>query len=288
MSVRSLACIIAIGFACTPMLHAQNSVAWKFEVGQVFEAERVASEKQVVELKGKQFKQDRHSTWYIRLEVKEKKDDDFLLTATLMKVEHKLTGAADTELVDPKLPEKMKGSTFILQVSPRGRIANMQGYDDFLNRLAEKDKARLKALRVTFPEPTLKEAFADLFGPLPGKDADWQREFVEPIPHFGALRSTAKYQHVGGKKGVERIDYAIETKYQLPKEEPMVLFRIVKGSIETEKAEGRITFDAGNKAIIHERTMRLRGTLTIEATEKKQSLEFRSENQVKVRVKLAR
>lgn len=281
--------LIACLFLAGPAL-AQTALVWKFTKGQVYEVERKTAQKQAVEIKGKEFKQERQSTWHVRLEVMEAQAEGFRIAAVLTAVEHRLAGAGATEMIDPRLAEKMQGSTFKLLVSPHGRVLELKGHEEFLNRLAQNDAARVKALRVTFPEDMVREVFADLFGPLPEKkvavgDA-WERSYVEPIPHFGALRSTVHYVYEGRAKEEDRIDYTIRTMYVLPKSEMMVLFRVVKGSIQSEKARGTILLDAAAGHLVeHERTMLLRGTLTIESMDRQQPLEFTSANEVKIRIK---
>jgi hypothetical protein len=291
MTTSHLTYILAICLLFVASAPAPTSLLWKFEKGQVFEVERTASQKQTVEINGKQFKQQRQSAWHVRLEVKEKQAANVVVLALLTKVEHHLTDGADTERIDLKLHEKMQGSSFTLTVTPDGQLVQLLGYEDFLKRVAGMDKARLKALRVTFPESVLKEALADLFGPLPrssvAKGDAWQREYVEPIPHFGALRSTASYTYEGQAKKHERIAYTIQTKYEAPpKDDKMAPFRIVKGRIITDKAKGIIVFDqAAGRIVEHERTVLRRGTLTIEAIDREQPLEFCSEDEVKIRLK---
>ena len=274
--------VVCLYFAWTAP--AQTSLVWKFEKGQVYEAERITSQKQIVTLKGKQFKQQRGSTWQVRLVVKDKQADTFVVAATLTKVEHQLTGGSDAEVIDQKIQEKMQGGTFILDVTPSGKIAKLQGYDEFLKRIGGENNGRLKALQVTLPESAFQENFADLFGPLPPQGDSWKREYVEPIPHFGALRSTASYTQQG-----DRIDYTIQTKYETPpKDDKNLLFRIVKGSIDSDQANGTIVFDSAKGHLVgHDRSMTLRGTLTIEKMERQQPLEFICENVVKIRLRRA-
>jgi len=291
MNTSHLTYILAACLLFVTSAPAQTALLWKFEKGQVFDVERAASQKQTVQINGKQFKQHGQSAWHVRLEVKKKQAANFVVLALLTKVEHYMTGGADTETIDPKLHEKMQGSSFTLTVTPNGRIVQLQGYEDFLRRVAGMDKARLKALRVTLPESALREALVDLFGPLPqrsvAKGDVWQRGYVEPILHFGALRSTASYTYEGQSKDRERIAYTIQTNYEAPpKDDKMAPFRIVKGRIESDKATGTIAFDkAAGRLVEHDRTMLLRGTLTIEVMDRQQPLEFSSVNEVKIRVK---
>src|SRR5204863_9698424 len=108
-----------------------------------------------------------------------------------------------------------------------------------------------------------------------------ERTYVEPISYFGSLRASVRYTYEP-----ERIAYTVQTKYELPKPDLTGLFRIVKGDIQAEKARGSFTFDAtAGHLVTHERTMLLRGKLTVEANNRQQALEFSSENEVKIRVK---
>jgi hypothetical protein len=287
MSIRL---VIPIMLLCAATASAQTALAWKFEKGQVYEVERMAAQKQTVELKGKQFATKSSSTWHVRLEVKEKRDDRFAIEATLTRVQQE---SSDANAIDLKLAEKMQGSVFTLEVATDGRILAMQGYEDFLKRLADTDRDRQKAVRVTFPEAAIKDMLADLFGPLPArrvaKGDTWEREYVEPIPHFGSFRSTASYTYQGPEGGTDRIAYTIRTKYAPPAKDERALFQIVKGSIDADKAAGKIVFDsAAGRLIEHERTMVLRGALTIDALEKEQTLTFASENVLRIRVTLGK
>lgn len=280
-------------FAVTGPASAQTRLEWQFVKGQVLEAERIVSQVQTVEIKGKEFKQERRSTWQVRVEVEGREGDGFQVSATLNRVEHKVAGAGATEIIDPKLHEKMQGSKFTMVVNARGQVRSLKGYDDMLKKMAAGNKERLKALQITFPEELLAEHFADLFGPLPEKPVSrgdtWQRGAAEPIPHFGMLRSTFRYTYDGKAAGLERISYAIQTTYEVPKDDKMVLFRLVKGDIKAEKGQGKIVLDneAGH-LLEHDRSMLLRGTLTIESMDRQETLTFTSANEVKIRIKPAK
>ncbi|MBI1831421.1 MAG: hypothetical protein HYR84_08225 [Planctomycetes bacterium] len=270
---------------------AQAALNWKFTKGRSFDAERNAVQEQVVEFNGKQFKTESQSVWNVRFEVTGVQPDFATIRATFTKVEHKIVGASEAEWIDAKLHEKMQGSVFELDVAPSGRIVAMRGYGAFVKRLAGKDEARAAAVRVTLPEMAVKNMLEDFFGPLPtmrvAKGDGWRREYAEPIPHFGKLRSTASYRYTGKVDGHERIDFTIATQYELPaKDDKMTLFRIVKGKIDSDDAKGWLTFDPlAGTLVEHERTMRLLGVLSMESMGRAQELRFTSENSVKIRIK---
>src|SRR5437016_2030315 len=94
---------LTAGLVVSAPASAQLPLVWKFEKGQVYEVERSSAQKQSVTNIGKQLKEERSSIWHVKLEVKEKRADNFVVAATLNKVEQKLIGGADVELLDPKL-----------------------------------------------------------------------------------------------------------------------------------------------------------------------------------------
>jgi hypothetical protein len=285
MKVRLLCCFL-VWILLGNALEAQTHLKWKFDVGQIYECERSASHAQSVQLKGKTFPSTRESTWNVRLEVIAKDASSVRLRATLATVEHRIQPAVGEELIDAKLGRKMQGSSFTLTVTPQGQLTKLEGYDDFLDRLAAGDKDRRQALRVTFAEDALRQAFADLFGPLPNKAIvkgdRWQHALLEPMPHFGTLRHTAKYVHAG-----DQLDYTIATKVELPKDDMSVLFRITKGSVTEEKSAGRMLFDhKAGYLVRHDRNIRLRGVLTVETMERSEAMAFTSDSTLKIRIKL--
>ncbi len=291
---RSMLALMAFAVLIAPV-SAQTSLVWRFEPGQVYEVERRAAKQQSVELKGKPFRQESKSVWQVRLDVKAKKGEAFLVQAAFTKVQHEQDHKPDAVAV--RMADALQGSVFNLLVSPPGEIADLQGYDELIKKLVDKsgpaadsEKVRRAAWQAIIPEAGLKQAFAEMLGPLPDKAVRkgdrWQREFVDPLPHFGNLRSVIRCEHEGRVQERDRIACTIETKYEWPKDETMVLFRVVKGSVETEKGEGTITFDSlAGHLVQHERSVRLRGTLTFDVMGGQQTAAFTSASDLTVRVK---
>src|SRR5207249_1910149 len=99
----------------------------------------------------------------------------------------------------------------------------------------------------------------------------WSREAVEPVPPFGAFLSKLEYEYVGTSPGgpdpLHVISCKVETKYRKPKEDAE-LFRVVKGELSGEEGEGSFLFDAEAGRLVRcDKSMVVRGQLTIEANE---------------------
>src|ERR1700733_5858316 len=115
MTAQAIGCTLIVSLAFVTSTPAQAPLLWKFARGQTYDIEREATQKQSVELRGKEVKEERQSTWHIRLEVKEARAEAFEIAAVLIKVEEKLPGV---KVIDPKLAEKMQGASFTLLVTP--------------------------------------------------------------------------------------------------------------------------------------------------------------------------
>lgn len=261
---------------------AQTALAWKLKKGDLLEAERSAVHRQAVTVNGKPaFSQERHSIWQVRLEVKEANAEGFRIAATLTKVEH--------QNADAGLAEKLQGSTFTILVTPSGKITELRGYEQWLGKVAGNEKQRIKELRESCAENTLKEAFSGLFGPLPEKPVDvgdlWERDSIEEMPHFGRLCIKERCRFERAEMGRAFISMTMQTRYELPKDVGAVLFRIAKGSIDGEKAEGRLVFDQQRGMLLEQnRSIRLTGKLTVETKDRQAEMGFSSFSEIKIRI----
>jgi hypothetical protein len=274
-------------FLTAPAVQAQTEIAWKLVPGQSFELERSATQDQLVDVRGKSFKQVSAITWLVVFEVRDPDGDTSVLRATLKEVRHKLKGSVGAGQ-EHLLAEKLQGRQFTLRVTPQGRIVRLEGYTDFVNQASENQPERSRALRTLWPEESLREALADCLGPLPEKtaaDATWQHEVRETLPHFGSLLTT-RLGRSGMIASTHEYPYTIKTTYQAPAAADAPLFRIVKGALQGENGQGKIVFDAQRGRLLrHERRLTVRGTLTVEHMDMQVPLEFVSDNVLAIRIR---
>ncbi len=277
--------IIALAM-CVNVLsaNAQTLLQWDLTPGLAYDVERITMQKQTVAIQGKPSTEERKSFWRVRLHSLERRGNDFLVRATLSDVRHHLIGVAKDEVLDAKLDEKMKGAIFTLRVTPAGRILEMTGYEDLLTRFSDGKKTTTNSARTAFSAAMLHDIFADVFGPLPDKAIKtgdfWEREIVEAIPHFGRLVGKVTYTYANEGENIARIATTIASKYELPKNESAVVFRVVQGTIESERSNGSLIFNRKAGHISRqEQTTALTGKLVIEAANQRQTIEFSSINE---------
>lgn len=284
MSLRAVCLILLAPLAAS----AGVRLEWKFAPGDSFVIERVYQQKQEIDVKGRAYKQDTTSTWQMRFTVKEKSRGNALLAVTIEDVAYKTTGVGHPVAFDDKLAARMKGVSLSFTVTPRGEVKKLLGYDEFLKKVSEGKKDTENVLRTLFSEEGLQETFEEIFAFLPAKAVDkgdhWKRAAVDPVPPFGSFKSAIEYTYGGQEDGLHVIRYAIKTTYQKPKDTPE-LFRLVKAELTGEAGQGRFFFDPDAGRLIRgEKTMTVRGQVTLETGGVETELRFVSENRMKLRL----
>jgi hypothetical protein len=277
-----LVCLVPLSAA------AQTRLEWRFNVGDSFLLERVYRQKQEIEVKGRSFKHDVSTSWLTRVAVKEKHFWQWVLQVTFEEVSYKNDGAMNPALFDDKLAERLKGLSLSLVVTSRGEVKKMIGYDEFVAKLSEGKKDVEKVVRALFSEAGLREGFEEVLGFVPHKAVTkgqtWQREAVDPLPPFGSFHSEFDYRYEGMRDGLHAVAYGIRTTYRKPGD-GHDLFKVVKGSLSAEDGKGVYLFDVeAGRLVRGDKSMVVRGEVTIEAGGMETTLRFVSENQLKVRV----
>lgn len=287
--------LLLLSTAAAPVASGQTELAWKFAPGQRLHAERTARLKQSVEIQNTTTTHEHESTWNVTFDMKEKKGDAFRIQATMTRVVHKHVVGLKEKSPDLKLADALQGSVFTLHITPAGRVLDLHGYEEFLTRWLKAagpysgtERARRESLQSIFPETSLRDQLGDFFGPLSGSAVNpgdaWSRPQVEPMLHFGRLRSVFEFTVDGIADNRARIVYTIRTLHELPKAEPMVLFRILEGKIESEKSRGVLVFDAARRQVAtHERSLSLRGTLKLETMGREHAIAFTHASEMALR-----
>jgi hypothetical protein len=275
--------LIANGATC-----ADVTLEWTFKPGDSFVTERVYRQEQEIEVKGKSFKQDTTNTWLVRVNVLEKRGGNWALGLKVEDATYKTTGVGNPAVFDDKLAARMKGAGLGLVVTPYGEVKKLSGYGDFVKKLADGKEDTEKVLRTLFSEEGLQETFEEIFAFLPRKSVDkgerWKREALDPAPPFGSFKTRFDYVYRGVQEDLHAIEYTMQTAYQKPSDPP-ALFRVVKGSLSGEEGKGLYLFDAeAGRLVRGEKTMLVRGQVTIEASGAESTLKFSSKNRLKVRV----
>lgn len=285
-AVRWLPCCLLLLSAAPAS--AQVKLEWKFEPGDTFLTERLYHQKLAVEVKGKQTRQEKSNTWLTRITVKEKTSGGYVLDCKIEAVTYKTHGAAPPDPFDEKLAAKMKGAGFLATITVQGKVAKFDGYDAFVQKLAEKNESVEKVLRVVVSEEALRDGLEDTFGflpPKPVKPGDkWKRESIDPAPPFGSFKVATEYSYDGATNDQHKISFTTKMTYRPPSADPE-LFRIVKGGLKADEGKGTFLFDGNQGRMIRgEKTTHFKGDLVLESMGQQTPLEFTSDNTLTLRV----
>jgi Family of unknown function (DUF6263) len=277
---------------------AQVKLEWRFKEGETFFSERIYTQKQSVEINGKAFKELRSKTWLSAIAVKEKTKAGYLLefkveSASFQSDGERRGGSQPISLFPSALPAdhwaaKIKGCTFKITVTPQGKVSKFEGYEAFIQKLADKNTDSEKALRALITEEGVREDAEEIFSFLPEKIVrkgdKWKRETSEPMPPFGSFKSTYEYVLETDTGPEVAIGLATKTTYRTPSSE-VELFKVVKGSLKGDEGKGNLVFDneAGRLVSSHKSVL-VRGELLLESMGRQTKIEFTSDNELRVRV----
>jgi hypothetical protein len=243
----------------------QESLQWKFQVGETFYIEAMTTTRQVLEIAGKTNNQSSTITSVSRFRAVNQDSEGTVLEQTIQGVKvHSDNPAAQAAA---RAANQARGATFRLTVTPAGRIMRFEGYRALLRQLTGGNEAMERDARNLFPEESLKEELHTFFGFLPEKGmspgARWKRPETAPLGPLGSLSGESEFRWKGkGEKG-EEITVSRTLKYAPPKN-GQEGFRVLKGDLVIEPGMGTILFDSVAGRLVREELMlRLRGTLTV-------------------------
>src|SRR5262249_11731031 len=140
-------------------------------------------------------------------------------------------------------------ATFKLTLSPKREVTAIEGYEAFVKHIAGDDANSLKTMQAVFPKEALTKSASQAFGFLPDKPAKtWTRDIQTAMGPLWSMTAKNAYTDEGSSsldgKTVQKIGVRSTVTYTPPKEESSAApFRVVKGDLKVEQAEGTIYFD---------------------------------------------
>src|SRR5262249_47573862 len=170
--------------------------------------------------------------------------------------------------------EKLQGATFKLTLNPKREVTSLDGYEEFLKKMAGDDSNVLKTPQGVLPKGALIKSARAAFGFLPDKpEKTWTREFATPMGPLGDLAIKNTYKDEGGDqyegKAVQKITFDSTVNYSAPNAQTPAIaqsaFRVVKGELKrADQNKGTIFFDAaaGRLAAMNQQ-IKLKGRMSL-------------------------
>ena len=179
---------------------AQETLAWKFQVGTSFQIESVDKSKRVLLWDKNETTRQSIDTWVRKYTVRKVTATEIVLDQTIVSVSSE--GPAWASLPTPlaTIADKLKGCTFRVTISPTGRVLKLEGYDNFVKKMSDGQADSEKSIRAACPESSVRKWLEDTLAYLPEKAVKpgdrWQRE-SQSASFSGTYKSVIEYEYKG-------------------------------------------------------------------------------------------
>jgi hypothetical protein len=294
-NVRRLAlgCVVLV-LALGQPASSQVRLAWNLRQGDRFVQETTTVVKQVTRLGGQEIRQEDQLTTRSLFTVKERAADGSVqleqkleaLTATAKDG----SGAAAARLL-----RLMQGSVLTYTLTPEGRLARVEGYDELLRKVAGDDAAALKVAQTLVSRETLSSAVEEAFRFLPREPVrpgkSWERSLSASLGPIGSVSGRQVYTYEGPQELEGQMLHAIrlevELSYEPPRADPGVLpLRVERGELRVRRGQGKLWFDEqAGRLVRSEMQLQIGGQLVLAAQGQQFVLELEREHQVQVRIR---
>jgi Family of unknown function (DUF6263) len=261
---------------CPSPLDESVWLCWKFEVGKPFYQEMTTETKLDMKVMGQSVTHNQKVTFYMSWNpVACDKDGNWT-------VKQKIEGVKmDVEIGGNKVPfdstEKggggnpLVGSEFTLTIDKTMSITKVEGRDECLKKLIEKNKQDDPLLKIILDE-ALKQMSESLFSVVPEKPVkkgdSWTKTSLVKMGPIASLETNYQYTYEGPDESrLQKIKIETTMKYNPPgpNADGPLPFKIVKADLSSKELNGRILFDATKGRVrSSDITMHLTGTLTLE------------------------
>jgi len=183
---------------------------WKFKEGEKFWVDTLTRVEQIEKVgtqQGANVVLMRTITSYL---VKKVTESNYVeLEAKIESTRYENNQTADSQKMST-LFAMLQGATFKLTMNPERQVQKLEGYSEWLLKLAAQLPAsEVDRVRALVPEADIRNAASEGFGFLPGKEItlnqQWQKKCELNLAPAGILNYQSNYSYRGNDKGKEKI-----------------------------------------------------------------------------------
>jgi hypothetical protein len=252
---------LALLLAAPPGAH---TLQWKFAEGDVFYNKGAMTMEQTMEVQGRTVEQKMEVATVLRFAVKSAKPGATVVEMTYLDTKITAPGQAG-----PNTGEKLKGVAFTATLDAKLKVTKLEGYDKFLDALADGDDEKKKLMKSLMPEAMIRRSFDQTFQFAPNRavavgDA-WDSVNKVPLGALGALdvKYACKLEGVKGDVATVAIKGEMEFKGGGGEGLP---FKINKIDLKSDRVAGSYQFDTkAGRPVGSKMELEMGGTLSIEA-----------------------
>lgn len=264
-------------------------IKWKFHTGDTFYAVQDTKMQQSMSFMGQDIDMKIKAETVIRYRIKETKKDVTVVEMTFLRQKMEMDGPAALPGLD--LGEKLKNVTFTFTIDDKGNVVKLEGYDKFLQALADEDPMTAAMLRSVLPESVIRQSFGQTFSLTPDKPLalgeSWHRKDKMSLGPLGNAEVNTRYELKDVRDSLARLSIGGEMKWTGGDDGmvPKIPFKISDADIKTDKFEGSATFDL-NKGRLEraQMTMNLKGSLSFAIMDQKLTMDLKQQMQTVTKI----
>ena len=240
------------------------TLQWKLKDGDVFYNKTSVTMDQTIEVMGQSMDQKIEMKTVLKFKVKSVKDGGAVVEMTY--VENKLDAPG---LPGANLLDKLKNVTFTATLDDKMKVTKLEGYDKFLDALADGDADQKKLKKAMMPEDTTRQAFGQTVAitpakPVAGRD-QWGRSDKMPFGPLGKVETKSAFKLDAVKGDVATISMKGDLTFKAGDGGGDLPFKITKADLKAENFTGTNTFDMKlGRLTGMKMEMEMAGTMTIE------------------------
>jgi hypothetical protein len=240
------------------------TLQWKLREGDVFYNKSTVNLDQTIELMGQKIDQTITMKMIVKFKVTSVKGGATVVEMTYL--ENKIDAAG---LPGANIGEKLKDVTFTATLDDKLKVTKLEGYEKFIDALADGDDEQKKLMRAMMPELSIREMFGKTFKGVPEKPVavggTWKEEDKLALGPLGTVEAKTSMKLDSVKGDLATISLKGDLTYKpgdggdggLP-------FKITKADLKADKYTGTHVFDMKVGRVTETKVdMEMSGTMTI-------------------------
>jgi len=262
----ALGSLVALAIVTTPA-PGQGKLQWKFKEGDKLYLEEKLVSKSMTQIGEQKLPFEQTQTRVSALVVKKLTPDSIELQQRIESWKINTIGALAGNDEGAKLLEEIaRDVVFTIQLKPSGEVTAFKGADEFMKKLADRDKAEAAKFDEIGGKEVLRSMVLLTFDVLPStlvkKGETWKKEVLVPMGPLGDFKYALTFTDSG--KGEAGIKGAVS--FQPARADPInVGFKVVKMDLSSNAITGKMVFDGAQGRLSScEWTATKAGTVTVE------------------------
>ncbi len=241
------------------------TLQWKLKEGDVFYNKASIEVEQKIQAMGEEIDQTITMKMVVKFKVKSAKQGATVVEMTYLDMKVDAAGLPGANIGD-----KLKDVTFTATLDDKMKVTKLEGYDKFLDTLADGDDAKKKLMKTMMPESTVRQMFSQTFVIGPGKPVavgdKWDQNDKMALGPLGNAEIKAAMKLESVKGDVATISVKGDLTFKAGDGDTGLPIKFTKVDLKADKFNATHTFDLKVGRVTETKVdMEMSGSMTLEA-----------------------